>query len=256
MRIDGEKSQLLLPVLMAAALGISTVGCRGSANLEPAKPAVVTSTPAVLPDICLTPSELLRPPSLSRESVITYPGGVIVNQTGEAMELSVNIPTLLGINSSPDLALNFTPDTQNITYFFAGSFRRLDARERILEFIERDKPYLLYRYCQEQGVASGRARFSMISVADELREVLTNNPRNYLPTDPFWRRALEVQLTLAYVARTKMNTGDPEQVAVETPSLSYDERIAVVSLGFPFFISKFNPDYFTSVGELAPPSFN
>ncbi|MBI2334508.1 hypothetical protein HYU96_01785 [Candidatus Daviesbacteria bacterium] len=227
MRIDAQKTLGLVSALAIAAEACSSVH---------------PSEAITIPEQCRRiNTEALRPPTLSRQSVITYPGGAIINQAGSMVDLSVNIPTLLRINNSPDLALNFTPDTQNFTYFFAGSFRRPDAREQIVEFIKRDRTYLLYRYCQEQGVASGRARFSVISVADEFKTVQVDNPRTYPLTDPFWTRALTVQFALSYAARTKASTHDPEQIPTETPPLSSQERVVLIGLGLPFSITRLNP---------------
>ena len=199
-----------------------------------------TRIPVVTSDRCTTPAEFLRPPRLTRESAITYPGGVVVNQAGTVMDLVVRVNKLQSINNEASFDLNSTPETQNITYFFAGSFMRADARSQIAAFIEQDAAYLLLKYCQEQGRASGRMRFSVVSVADELEEVFKRNPRNYSLQDPFWRSALEVQLAIAYLARSKQNTTDPSQIPLETPMLTVQERQTLVRLGLPFAITKLN----------------
>lgn len=244
MIIDRQKPAALLSVLLAAAVGVST-GCSTPVSPEKDKVRMIPTSPArLVPEVCSTPAEFLRPPRLGSESVVTYPGGIVVNQAGSAIDLAIRVPSLTKINNEISLGLNFTPDTQNITYFFSGSFKRPDVREGIAEFIEQDKMYLLMRYCQEQGISSGRIRYSPISVVDELAEVIRRNPRNYSAEDPFWRSALAVQLAMTYVARTKANVSDYDQIPIETPTLSVAERETVARLGLPFSINRFNPDYF------------
>lgn len=244
MIIDRQKPATLLSVLLAAALGVST-GCGGPVSPERDKVRTTPISPArLVPEVCSTPAEFLRPPRLGSESVVTYPGGIVVNQAGSAIDLAIRVPSLTTINNETSLGLNFTLDTQNITYFFSGSFKRPDARERIAEFIEQDRMYLLMRYCQEQGISSGRIRYSPISVVDELVEVIRRNPRKYSAEDPFWRSVLAVQFTMAYVARTKVNVSDYDQIPIETPTLLAAERETVARLGLPFSITRFNPDHF------------
>lgn len=242
MSIDRQKPSNLVSILLAAALGVST-GCGNPVGPEGSNNKQSTSGPAIMtPEVCGSPAEFLRPPTLDIESVATYPGGIIVNRAGEALDLVARVPNLIRIKSEVSLGLNFTPDTQNITYFFSGSFKRPDARERIAEFIEQDRMYLLIRYCQEQGISSGRIRYSLISVEDELTYVIRRNRRNYSARDDFWKTALEVQLALSYTARTKATSFELNQVPLETPNLSAQER-GIVVRGLPFSITRLNPDY-------------
>lgn len=256
MGIEGGKPLNLVSFMMATALGVSAVGCSGAPESGPTKiptvPATASAT-AVIPAECTTPAELVRPRGFDKESMITYPGGVIVNQAGQAIDLIVRVPNIIRLNNEASLGLNLTPETPNITYFFAGSFKRPDTIEQVVAFFEQQKSYLLLRYCQEQGSAGGRLRFSAISVADELTEVYRKNPRNYPPTDPFWQSALEIQLTLAYVARTRVNISDPSQIPLEIPQVSAQDRTTITALGLPFSIIKLNPDYFIASGLIEAP---
>lgn len=243
MIIDRQKPYALVSVLLAAAFGIST-GCSSPVSPERDKVKTTPNVPTrLVPEVCSTLAEFLRPLSLSADSVTTYPGVVVVNQAGSAIDLAVRPPVLTRLNNEVSLDLAFTPDTTNITYFFAGSFKQPEARKLISDFIERDKFYLTFRYCQEQYISSGRIRYSVISVADELAEVIRRNPRRYLPEDPFWKTALEVQFALSYAARTKGQVSDIDRIPIDTPSLSADERRIIVGLGLPFSITRLNPDY-------------
>lgn len=222
MRIDGEKPQALLSAAMAAALGVSTVGCRAPANLEPAQPAVATATTAFLPDICLTPSELLRSPSLSRESVITYPSGVVINQEGSMVNLAVNIAHLERLDNEPALGLNF-PGHIKIIYFFAGSLYRPDAEEQVNLFFQTHRRYLLARYCQEQGRRSDNLLVIALSVADASAETKS-------------RDADELARVLAenYIQGTRILIGDPiGRIPRELPQEILDRAL---SEGLPFSI--------------------
>lgn len=239
MLIERQKPQLLAAVF---AISVLASGCDSARpRLEATRTSVFT--PGRSNELCPQSIEALRPPTLSRESVKTYPGVVVINRAGAAMDLSIRPSVLTGINSEDSLGLNFTPDTVNIVYFDQNSFKMAGTTRLVADFFEQYMPPLLLRYCQEQHKSSGRVRFSAISVADELQEIIKKNPRNYSSSDLFWKNALEVQLAMAYVARTKDNVTDINKVQIETPNLSPQERATIVRFGLPFSITRLNSNY-------------
>lgn len=239
MRIDGEKPQLLLRALMTAAFSISTVACDVS---DPRTPTVIPaiSSPSRVPEVCSGSPELFRPPTLNRDSVAVYPSTVIVNRAGLAIgDLRVNPALLARINTDPSLALNLTPNDVNITYLFTESLKDAAARQAAFSIIQQEYGYLTYRYCHEQGIESGRIRFTTTSVADELTTVIQDAPQ---ASHSFYQAALSVRLFFAYYTRTMLNTTDIFETPPDTPPPPL--RITQLPISqMPFVVANLNPNY-------------
>lgn len=239
MRIDAQKPIRMIAALALAYAGVACVSVEKGDKESRVIPLTTPTPSRIVPQICATtPSEMFRPPQLEQESVVIYPGGILVNRAGSILDLSVNVPNLLRINHDPKLNLGFTQDTVNIVYLYDENFAPPGSLAKIKSQIERDKLYLIYRYCQEQGLEKGIMRFVVISVADQLTELKRRNQQKYLPTDSFWKNALEVELANVYVAITRARVKDSDDLPLQAPALSADDRATLKALDLPFRITR------------------
>lgn len=233
MRIDAQKPIHLVTVLalMAAACGPISPP---SVDQTKEDKAPITPNLTVVPEVCsrTIDAEAMRPSLLSRESVTTFPGNIVVNQAGSLADIMVNVPNLNRVNSDPALGLN-SPEHLNIIYFFAGSFYNPDAQAQIGAFFEAQRPYLLARYCQEQGVFSGRYLLSALSMTDAQSEVSKANP-TLIPASPAWISAVERELAENYILGSRKLIERHLQIPIK--ELSPDTLEVALSSGSPFRI--------------------
>lgn len=222
MRIDRAKSPQLLSAIMSIALATSVVGCvDGSSNEQ------ITPTSR-----CGVPAEAIRPPSLDREFVATYQGGIVVNMAGTIADIAVNVPNLTRINNDSTLGLS-VPGYTYIIYFFSGSFSRPDAQTQMDTFFQAQKFYLSARYCQEQGTALDKILRTSLSVGDAADEVTTANPAP-LRGSRFWILALERELGKRYILGTRsLIDRDLSRPAIQLSDTVIDR---VLTAGLPFRI--------------------
>lgn len=257
MRVDGHKSPELVAMMMALAYGASVVtGCGGPSESQPSKqpiervPAAATPTPQIAPL-----AELLKPAPIERAQLFTYKQGVIVN-LASAIDLGYIKPNLQMINTNPAFGLNFTDQDQNITYFFPQSFISGNGRQEAIRVVEEQLPMITAIFAAEQGIERGRMRFSIISLADALRNAVTRNPREYPPEDSFWGSALSVELANAYVGVSQLGVFDIQNTPATYPEISVDLRRSLAQrVAYPFAARISGPRYFTALG-LTRPSVN
>lgn len=240
MRIESGRPFVLLPSIMAIALGVSTVACSGAPESKSVATATMTPTATpqwVIPEVCRTIDiEALRPPILDRISVATYPGNIVVNQAGSFADIAIEVRNLIRINTDPDLGLN-SPERLNIIYFFAGSLYSPNAQTQIGAFFEAHRPYLLARYCQEQGVYAGQYLLAALSMRDVQSKVSTANPA-LIPTSPPWISAIERMLAENYVLGSRVFIERDLNTPVK--ELSPDALGIALNRGLPFRIARWN----------------
>lgn len=257
MGIDIQKSPAMLAAMMAVVYGVSTVtGCAGPSESQPNKqpiervPAAATPTPQIAPL-----AGLLKPAPIERAQLFTYKQGVIVN-LASAIDLGYIKPNLRMINTDPAFGLNFTDQDQNITYFFPQSFVHGNGRQEAIRVVEEQFPMVTAIFAAEQGIERGRMRFSIISLADALRNIVTSNTRGYPPEDSFWGSALSVELGDAYVGVTQLGVFDIQNTPATYPEISVDlKRSLAQRVAYPFAARIADPRYFAALG-LTKPSFN
>lgn len=238
------KPEMQKPFFLATALAMLAASCSSSVE-RPTSGQFPESTAPTIERCTNLSAEALRPPTLSKESVVTYPGGIIVNQAGSIADFTVNLDILTNLNKKP---LELPTNILNVTYFFHGTFERPDAVLQMSQFFNTHRSYLLARYCQEQKMLPANPILSGVSVYDVLREVSRENP-NLARNDRLWVAGLEKGMAVNYLSVTKITLQYSHQ---EKPQALSSTIIGqALEQGLPFKVTRFN---LNALEGLAAPS--
>lgn len=226
-------------LVLACLAGMVVLGClgpdapvdNGVINFPTHPVTIVTSSSCQPPPI--TPGEItFRPNTIS-----IYENIAFVN-IAEPLTFRFFPLSLSRINADSRFSLNLNSDITTMTFFIPGSFNNEQETNFALNVIEENIDDLSYRFCQEQGKPVGQKRFVVISIQDELIEIIQKNPSPSSLDDPFWRRALTTQLTSAYIARSQLNTTNILETPHVTPQLSVEMRVIMDAHGNPFVVER------------------
>lgn len=246
-----------LVAMFAAVYGVLTItGCAASEQQAGKLPeeklsGVLNPTPTVVieaqkpPVLSLYP-ELLTPRSVrERAEILTYPDGAIINLT-RGVDLFVDGDTFSRINKDPRYDINLNNGEQNFTYLFPQTFTTGNGREEAIRIVEEEFSLVISAFNTKQGISTGRARFSIISIADVLKTLAQNNP-DISPEKDLFRQGSATELSSAYLALSRLGIGDAKQTPSAYP-VTPRVRELLLQGGYPLRLMSINPNYIKAIG--------
>lgn len=212
---------------------------------------VLTPTATVIAEAQRPPSlssysELLTPRSVrAGAEIFTYPEGAIINLT-QGVNLFLDVDTFNRINKDSRYGVNLNSEEQNFTYLFPQSFTDDNGREEAIRMVEDEFPLVLSVFNNQQAISRERARYSIVSVADVLKNLSKNNPDIPVQSDLF-RQGSAAELTSYYLALSRLQIRDPKQTPLIYPVTP--QARALLSQGdYSLRLMSINPNYKLAIG--------
>lgn len=200
-----------------------------------------TPTPLPLKIDVLTPKGITQ-----GADWIIYPQGAIINAT-KGVYLAVFPANLQAVNTDPVFNIKLSQDEQNITYLIPGSFADGSRLQEAARIAGEELPLALSALHDKFGLQRGRARFSIISMADVIKNVSRRNP-GLTPKESHYLDALSVELGHAYIGTGQKAIFDAYQTPNIYPDISASIRTYLFERKlYPFAVTAINPNYLAAL---------
>lgn len=234
---------------------ISRLICAAGAALvlnscSPEKPPLMQKTPIPVPTLTPTQSPaalpFMRSTLIPRKvtegaEMLLYRQGAVVNETA-GINLLVQLEDLQQINIDPGFGINLKADEQNVTFLVPHSIAdNTERSQKALTQVQAEAPMVLSALNRSLGINRGRLRFSVISVADVLKQAAGRHP-GLSTKSALYQEAVNMELASAYLALTKAKIFNAPDTPIAYPEISESLRKRLSGIR-PFTVLSIDPLY-------------